>query len=56
MVFVNSHIFYAAGPVIHRNVKVVDCTFQTVQTDSGFRFLQYVALDEIEVHFVPSHS
>jgi hypothetical protein len=56
MVFINSEIYYAGGPVILKNVRFANCTFHTEQTDSGFQFLEYAALMEAEFSHAPKGS
>jgi len=56
MTFVNSQILYLGGPVVLRNVQFINCTFQTYQTEAGFAFLQYAALDKTEFEYRKGRS
>jgi hypothetical protein len=50
-VFVNTHIEYRGGPLLLKNVKFVNCTFEVGVQQPAYRFLQYVALDQNDLSY-----
>lgn len=53
VVFVNTHIRYAGGEVELNNVRFVKCTFEIIQSNSGERLAQYVALKLPSLRIMP---
>jgi len=49
VIFINMHIIYRGGPLQLHRVLFINCTFDTVPTATGSRFLDYAALNQSDI-------